>query len=127
MKMIMAGKTTATPHRMFLRPQHVDVTPMGTDPSYSVHKKIWPEFTTFTVKRDVPIGEPVSTDPYWKSLRGWENPETVNEFLSFVANVVQGLKSQVDYWITFAEPIASIIIGSGYIAGLWPPGMYLCG
>jgi beta-glucosidase len=76
--------------------------------------------------RDVPIGEPVSTDAYWKSLRGWENPETVNEFIAFVANVVQELKSQIDYWITFAEPVASII-GSGYIAGLWPPGFLLDG
>src|SRR5215469_3324760 len=76
--------------------------------------------------RDVPIGESVSTDAYWKSLRGWENPETVNEFIAFVANVVQELKSQIDYWITFAEPVASII-GSGYIAGLWPPGFLLDG
>lgn len=33
--------------------------------------------------KDVPIGEAVSTDPYWKSFRGWENPETVNDLVGF--------------------------------------------
>ncbi|MGA8081551.1 MAG: family 1 glycosylhydrolase [Candidatus Nitrosopolaris sp.] len=74
--------------------------------------------------REVPIREPVSTEQYWKSLRGWENRETVNEFISFVVTVVQELKDQIDYWITFAEPVTSIM-GSGYIAGLWPPGFLL--
>jgi beta-glucosidase/6-phospho-beta-glucosidase/beta-galactosidase len=76
--------------------------------------------------RDLPIGEPVSTDPYWKSLRGWKNHETVEAFITFVATIVQDLKDQIDYWITFAEPVTSIM-GSGYIAGLWPPGFLLDG
>jgi beta-glucosidase len=65
-------------------------------------------------------------DPFWKSLRGWENYETVKEFISFVGNIVQELKGQVDFWVTIGEPVASII-GLGYIAGLWPPGFLLDG
>ena len=76
--------------------------------------------------KDIPIAEPIASDPDWKSLRGWENHETVNEFITLVAKVVQELKSQVDYWITIAEPIASII-GLGYIAGTWSPGFLLDG
>jgi beta-glucosidase/6-phospho-beta-glucosidase/beta-galactosidase len=34
--------------------------------------------------KDAPIGEPPSTDPYWNSLRGWENYATVEEFVKFV-------------------------------------------
>jgi beta-glucosidase len=76
--------------------------------------------------KDLPMGEPVPTDPYWKSLRGWENHETVEAFVTYVATVVQELKDQTDYWITFAEPVTSIM-GLGYIAGLWPPGFFLDG
>ena len=76
--------------------------------------------------RDVPIAEPVASDAYWKSLRGWENHETVNEFIALVTNAVQELKNHVDYWITVAEPVGAII-GSGYIAGIWPPGFLLDG
>src|SRR5215211_629294 len=76
--------------------------------------------------RDIPLSDPISTDPYWKSLRGWENYETVKEFICFVANIVQELKDQVDFWVTIGEPVASII-GLGYIAGVWPPGFLLDG
>jgi beta-glucosidase len=76
--------------------------------------------------RDVPLADPISTDPFWKSLRGWENYETVKEFICFVDNMVQELKNQVDFWVTIGEPVASII-GLGYIAGLWPPGFVLDG
>jgi beta-glucosidase len=76
--------------------------------------------------RDIPLADPISTDPFWKSLRGWENYETVKEFISFVGNIVQELKDQVDFWVTIGEPVASII-GLGYIAGLWPPGFLLDG
>jgi beta-glucosidase len=76
--------------------------------------------------RDIPLADPISTDPYWKSLRGWENYETVKEFICFVDNIVQELKNQVDFWVTIGEPVASII-GLGYIAGLWPPGFLLDG
>jgi beta-glucosidase/6-phospho-beta-glucosidase/beta-galactosidase len=76
--------------------------------------------------RDAPIGEPVSTDPYWNSLRGWENYRTVEEFVKFTERIVKELKDLVDYWITINEPVASIV-GLGYIAGLSPPGFFLDG
>jgi beta-glucosidase/6-phospho-beta-glucosidase/beta-galactosidase len=76
--------------------------------------------------RDAPIGEPPSTDPYWNSLRGWENHRTVEEFTKFTERMVTELKDLVDYWITINEPVASII-GVGYIAGLSPPGFFLDG
>jgi beta-glucosidase len=76
--------------------------------------------------RDAPIGEPQSADPYWNSLRGWENHRTVEEFIKFTERVVAELKDLVDYWITINEPVASII-GVGYIAGLSPPGFFLDG
>lgn len=75
---------------------------------------------------DIPLGDPPSSDPYWKSLKGWENNETVREFIKYVERMVLELKDQVDYWITIGEPVASII-GGGYIAGLWPPGFFLDG
>jgi beta-glucosidase/6-phospho-beta-glucosidase/beta-galactosidase len=74
----------------------------------------------------IPLADPPSSDPYWKSLRGWENNETVEEFIKYVERIVLELKDQVDYWITIGEPVASII-GGGYIAGLWPPGFFLDG
>ena len=46
--------------------------------------------------RDLPIGKPLSTDPYWNSLRGWENHETVEAFITFVATIVQDLKDQIE-------------------------------
>jgi beta-glucosidase len=92
--------------------------------------------TTFTKKigqsllppplKDLPLGDPPSSDPYWKSLRGWESNETVKEFIKYVEKIVAELKDQVDYWITIGEPVASLI-GGGYISGLWPPGFFLDG
>ena len=76
--------------------------------------------------RDIPLADPISTDPYWKSLRGWENYETVKEFICFVGDIVRELKNQVDFWVTIGEPVASII-GLGYVAGVWPPGFLLDG
>ncbi|HEX5892529.1 MAG TPA: family 1 glycosylhydrolase [Nitrososphaeraceae archaeon] len=76
--------------------------------------------------KDLPLADPPSTDPYWKSLRGWETHRTVEEFVKYVAKIVSELKDLVDYWITISEPVASII-GGGYIAGLWPPGFFLDG
>lgn len=68
---------------------------------------------------------PPPSDPYWKSLRGWENKETVKEFTKYVAKVVEEL-GDVDYWVTICEAV-SAVIGAGYIAGLWPPGFFLDG
>ena len=76
--------------------------------------------------RDIPLREPSKNDPFWKSLGGWENSRTVEEFVKYVERVVIELKSLVDYWITICEPVASII-GLGYLAALWPPGFLLDG
>jgi beta-glucosidase len=76
--------------------------------------------------RDISLGDPIRTDPYWKSLGGWENYETVREFIEFVEKVVLEFKDLVDYWITLSEPVASVI-GVGYVAGLWSPGFFLAG
>jgi len=76
--------------------------------------------------RQLPLDDPPSSDPFWKSLRGWENEETIREFVKFVERVVSEFKDLVDYWITISEPIASII-GGGYLAGISPPGFFLDG
>ena len=76
--------------------------------------------------RSLPISDPPPSDPYWKSLRGWESQETIREFINYVGKVVSEFKDLVDYWITISEPVASII-GGGYLAGLSPPGFLLDG
>jgi len=76
--------------------------------------------------KDVPLAEPPPTDGYWTSLRGWENPTTIQEFDEFVKKIVPEFKAQVDYWITLNEPVGSYI-GLGYLAGLWSPGFFLDG
>ncbi|MEO7020815.1 MAG: family 1 glycosylhydrolase [Ktedonobacteraceae bacterium] len=61
------------------------------------------------------------------SLRGWENPVTIDKFLVMVQYVIEACKDEgVRYWITFNEPVASMI-GIGYLAGIWPPGFSLEG
>jgi beta-glucosidase len=65
---------------------------------------------TFRLK-DIPLADPPLSDPYWKSLRGWENNETVKEFIKYVERMVLELKDQVDFWITIGEPVAAIIGG----------------
>jgi beta-glucosidase len=76
--------------------------------------------------KDLPIGDPPKDDPFWKSLRGWENYETVESFTNYVTHVVEYLKDEVDYWITLGEPVASVI-GGGNLAGIYPPGFFLDG
>jgi beta-glucosidase len=113
----------------------------GLRPVISLHHATLPLWvltppSTFTKKigqnllppplKDIPLANPLSSDPYWQSLRGWENTETVKEFIKYVERIVTELRDQVDYWITIGEPVASII-GGGYIAGLWPPGFFLDG
>jgi beta-glucosidase len=94
-------------------------------PPTSITKNIVQQILPSPLK-DAPIGEPPSTDPYWNSLRGWENYATVEEFVKFTERVVVELKDQVDFWITINEPVASIL-GLGYIAALSPPGFFLDG
>jgi beta-glucosidase len=74
---------------------------------------------------DIPLSEPPSSDPYWKSFRGWENDKTIEEYTKYVSRIVQEFKNLVDYWITLSEPIS--LIGGGYISGIWSPGFFLDG
>lgn len=61
-------------------------------------------------------------DPdFRRSMRGWENPETVEAFLRFVRYIVTRWSARVRWWVTLNEPVGSMI-GVGYIAGIWPPG-----
>lgn len=104
---------------------HVTLPLWVLTPPKTFTKKIGQNLLPAPLK-DIPLADPPSPDPYWKSLRGWENNETVKEFIKYVERIVLELKDQVDYWITIGEPVASII-GGGYIAGLWPPGFFLDG
>lgn len=62
------------------------------------------------------------TEDFRKSLRGWENPETIDVFINFVRIVVQRLTQEgVRHWLPLNEPVGSVI-AVGYIAGVWPPG-----
>ena len=94
-------------------------------PPIQFKKKFYQHFLPHPL-RDLPIKNPPLSDPYWKSLRGWENEETVREFIHFVGKVVSEFKDMVDYWITISEPVASVI-GGGYLAGISPPGFFLDG
>ena len=76
--------------------------------------------------KDLPLNDPPGDDLFWKSLRGWENPATVDAFIKFVKYVVDELKEHVDYWITLNEPV-TFIVGGGYLAGISPPGFFLDG
>lgn len=94
-------------------------------PPIQFKKKIYQYFMPNPI-RQLPLDDPPSSDPFWKSLRGWENQETVQEFLKFVERIVSEFKDLVDYWITISEPTASVI-GGGYLAGISPPGFFLDG
>jgi beta-glucosidase len=94
-------------------------------PPIQFKKKIYQYFLPNPI-RQLPLNDPPSSDPFWKSLRGWENEETVREFIKFVERIVSEFKDLVDYWITISEPVASVI-GGGYLAGISPPGFFLDG
>jgi beta-glucosidase len=61
------------------------------------------------------------TNPRWFAARGgWEVPEAVSRFETYVSRVVDALGDLVRYWITINEPV---VYGTqGYLAGTWPPG-----
>jgi beta-glucosidase/6-phospho-beta-glucosidase/beta-galactosidase len=54
------------------------------------------------------------------TLRGWETQATAAAFVQYVRAVVTIL-GDVRWWLTFNEPIATMI-SSSYLAGAWPPG-----
>ena len=116
-------------HKIGLNPiitlNHIALPLWILTPPTEFKKKIF-QYFLFSPFRELPLGEPVKDDPFWSSLRGWENTETVDEYIQYVIKIVSEFKDQVDYWITLGEPIASII-GGGYLAGIWPPGFFLDG
>jgi beta-glucosidase/6-phospho-beta-glucosidase/beta-galactosidase/lysophospholipase L1-like esterase len=64
----------------------------------------------------------LGTDPVFAaSLRGWENPATVDAFVELVAYVVARWMGRVHWWITLNEPVGSMVV-LGYVVGIWPPG-----
>jgi beta-glucosidase len=97
---------------------------VSTPPS-KFKKRLWQNILPSPLK-DIPFSNPVANDPYWNSLRGWENEETIEHFIKYVSKVVSELKHEVDYWITLGEPVASVAAG-GYLSGLFPPGFFLDG
>jgi beta-glucosidase len=55
------------------------------------------------------------------SLRGWENPQTVDRWIAFVGRVVNRLKDEgVRTWIPLNEPVG--LVAGGYVGGVFPPG-----
>jgi beta-glucosidase len=104
---------------------HLTLPTWVLTPPSRFKKKMFQYFLSSPL-RELPLGDPPADDPYWKSLRGWENYDTVDVYLKFVEKVVTNLKDLVDYWITLGEPVASVI-GGGYLAGIYPPGFFLDG
>ena len=67
------------------------------------------------------------SDPAYRRHRGWLDEATVDHFLAFVRIVVPALlEAGARIFITFNEPVGTMI-GVGYIAGLFPPGLLLAG
>jgi beta-glucosidase len=70
-----------------------------------------------------PVNISDSTDPYYKSLRGWESNDTVDAYVEYVKRVVPEFKDQVDHWLTLNEPVGSVTVG-GYLSGVSSPGFF---
>jgi beta-glucosidase len=67
------------------------------------------------------------SDPAYRRRRGWVDASTVDRFLDFVRAVVPPLmEAGARIFITFNEPVGTLI-GVGYIAGIFPPGLLLAG
>jgi beta-glucosidase len=73
------------------------------------------------------VGGDLADPGFQGSLRGWMNRDTVDRYIAYVKFVVGRLVPEgVRYWITLNEPVNSMI-GVGYLAGVWPPGLVLEG
>jgi beta-glucosidase len=60
------------------------------------------------------------TSPSWLADRGgWNNPDSIDDFLNYTSKVAQHMGDLVRWWITFNEP--SILGFKAYIEGSWPP------
>jgi beta-glucosidase len=58
--------------------------------------------------------------PLWLSAKGgWENKEIAFYFNRFVAQVVNYLNAEVNFWITLNEPM--VYAAQSYLVGEWPP------
>jgi beta-glucosidase len=67
------------------------------------------------------------SDPAYRRRRGWLDASTVDRFLAFVRVVVPALmEAGAHIFITFNEPVGTLI-GVGYIAGIFPPGLLVAG
>ncbi|MBI4425011.1 MAG: glycoside hydrolase family 1 protein [Elusimicrobia bacterium] len=63
------------------------------------------------------------SEPAWllrEVPRGWRSEEVVNRFVRFAARVAGALKTHVQDWLTFNEPMVYLLWGYG--AGHFPPG-----
>ena len=103
---------------------HVTLPLWVLTPPIDFKKRIF-QFLLPSPYSDIPLSEPPSSNPYWKSLRGWENEKTIGEFAKYVSRIVHEFKNLVDYWITLSEPIS--LIGGEYVSGIWSPGFFLDG
>lgn len=65
-------------------------------------------------------------DGFRASLGGWSQEATVDAFAAYVRWVVDALVEELGeavphLWITINEPVGTVV-GTGYLAGVWPPG-----
>ncbi|RSN99948.1 hypothetical protein DMH26_17650 [Streptomyces sp. WAC 05379] len=79
-----------------------------------------PKESTVLSAVGLPTASPDDPD-FAASLRGWENPVTVDAFVAFTRYLTERWAGRVRWWITLNEPVGSII-GVGYVASIWPPG-----
>lgn len=58
--------------------------------------------------------------PLWVAEQGgWENPDTVHQFLRYAKFVIGELGAFPDYWVTLNEPMVPALLGS--LLGYFPP------
>lgn len=61
------------------------------------------------------------TDPIWFIERGgWEKPDAIDAFASYVKKAVSFLAPLVNFWCTINEP--NVYVYCGYLGGEFPPG-----
>lgn len=60
------------------------------------------------------------TLPQWVAKNGgWASPSAIQDFVKFSQKVFDVLKSDVDYWVTFNEPM--VLVTAAYLDGVFPP------
>ena len=62
------------------------------------------------------------SSPSWlwqDTVKGWENPNTIEEFQSLTRGVAEHFIDQVDHWCTLNEPM--VYVYNGYLDGVFPP------